>query len=125
MILTTHYMDEASYLCDRIVIVDKGKILAKGTLESLLNDYMSGEIIQFSTNQKFMSKNFPDRSSLKSHNFDPNQNRWQLVVDNLIDYLPELQKVVGAAGHEMTYLECRKMTLDDLFISMTGRHLDE
>ena len=125
MILTTHYMEEASYLCDRIVIMDSGNVLARGTLEELLTDHMAGEIIEFSINGAFTETDLPNHSRLKSHQFDSATGRWILVVDDLISYLPGLQKVIEVSGHEMTYLECRKLTLDDLFISMTGRHLDQ
>ena len=125
MILTSHYMEEASYLCERIVIMDSGKVLARGTLEELISDHMSGEIIEFSINGFLTKTDLPNHSTLVSHRYDQASGRWMLVVDDLIDYLPNLQKVIEKAGHSMTYLECRKMTLDDLFISMTGRHLDQ
>ena len=122
MILTSHYMEEASYLCDRIIIMDSGKVLARGTLEELLSEYMAGEIIEFSVNGNFTVEDLPNQSKLKSKELDQN-GRWILVVDDLINFLPSLQKAIENKGYQMTYLECRKMTLDDLFISMTGRHL--
>lgn len=122
MILTSHYMEEASYLCDRIVIMDSGKVLARGTLEELLSEFMAGEIIEFSVNGNFTAEDLPNLNKLKSQKLDET-GRWILVVDDLINYLPGLQKVIENRGYQMTYLECRKMTLDDLFISMTGRHL--
>jgi ABC-2 type transport system ATP-binding protein len=124
MILTTHYMEEASYLCDRIVIMDSGKVLARGTLEELLSDHMAGEVIEFSVNGTLFKEDLPNHDTLLNHQFDTATGRWLLVVEDLIRYLPELQAVVQDSNQEMTYLECRKMTLDDLFISMTGRHLD-
>jgi ABC-2 type transport system ATP-binding protein len=47
LILTTHYMEEAQYLCDRIVVLDRGEILADGTLEELLGAFATGELIEF------------------------------------------------------------------------------
>jgi ABC-2 type transport system ATP-binding protein len=52
LILTTHYMEEASFLCDEIVIMDHGKILATGTLEKLLCEHDKGEIIEFSIQER-------------------------------------------------------------------------
>ena len=118
-------MEEAAYLCDRIVIMDSGKVLARGTLEALLNDHMAGEIIEFSVNGALTETDLPNSDLLKSHQFDQATQRWVLVVEDLIEYLPQLQKVIEDSNHDMTYLVCRKMTLDDLFISMTGRHLDQ
>ena len=48
LILTTHYMEEAEYLCDRILIMNQGKFIAQGSLDSLLSEYQLGEIIEFS-----------------------------------------------------------------------------
>ena len=125
MILTTHYMEEASYLCERIIIVDKGKVLARGTLQDLLAEYKNGEIITFALDGTL------DKDALRQ--LDPrmgitlkeNNTQGELVVESLVDFLPRFLKFVEHSGRKLTSLECRKMTLDDLFISMTGRRLTE
>lgn len=123
MILTTHYMEEASYLCDRIIIMDKGQILARGTLDELLNDQNLGEIINFKVDRAIEIKDLPNHNHLNNATSDSDGLDWKLVVDDLIIYLPLLQESIIKSGREIISLECRKMTLDDLFISMTGRHL--
>ncbi len=125
MILTTHYMEEASYLCDRIVIIDHGKVLARGTLDELLTKYSAGEIIEFSVGGTFTEADFPAKQNIIKIKFDQNTSKWSLVVQDLVEYLPKLQHEFETKNVYLTSLECRKMTLDDLFIQMTGRRLDE
>lgn len=124
MILTTHYMEEASYLCDRIVIMDKGKVLARGTLDELLSAEKASEIIEFAVHGQWGETDLPSNHTLISSHFDEETGRWKLLVQDLVKYLPMLQSAIEDKGRELQFLECRKMTLDDLFIQMTGRHLD-
>ncbi len=125
MILTTHYMEEASYLCDRIVIIDHGKVLARGTLDELLTEYSAGEIIEFSVGSAFSEADFPAKQHIRHSKFEPNTAKWRLVVEDLVEYLPQLQREFESRNINLNSLECRKMTLDDLFVQMTGRRLDE
>jgi ABC-2 type transport system ATP-binding protein len=125
MILTTHYMEEASYLCDRIVIMDQGKVLARGSLDELLKKHLNGEIIEFTTVEQVEESTFGSNLGLIKATFLPESGAWRLVVEDLVDYLPYLQEKLKQEGHTMSSLECRKMTLDDLFINMTGRRLDD
>ena len=123
LILTTHYMEEAEYLCDRIVIIDNGKILAKGTLEELLSNCQSNEIIEvrFNGNPSFPMEKLP---GVLHVNFNQKTGLFTLEVGQIIETLPVLLKESEYRKIEITSLQCRKLTLDDLFTSMTGRHLN-
>ncbi len=125
MILTTHYMEEAAFLCDRIVIMDKGKVLARGTLDELLSNYMDGEVIEFSIHGSMTIEDLPNSGQIQKVNYTERSDKWRLVVDDLVTYLPQLQNSLDSLNLELVSLECRKMTLDDLFIQMTGRRLDD
>jgi ABC-2 type transport system ATP-binding protein len=125
MILTTHYMEEASYLCDRIIIMHKGKILAQGTLDELLSQYVSGEVIEFSVDKPIDQQRIPNSSEVRKIDFDPVAMKGEIVVENLVAYLPQFLELFNQNGTHLTALECRKMTLDDLFISLTGRQLSD
>lgn len=122
LILTTHYMEEAEYLCDRIIIMDKGKILAQGTLDELLSANKSKEIIEFSTNDLFSDQLFCGDDVYKMIR-DDNTGRVKLIVSSIVNQLPQFLKKVQENGIVLSNLECRKLTLDDLFISLTGKHL--
>ncbi|MFM7021797.1 MAG: ABC transporter ATP-binding protein [Flavobacteriales bacterium] len=125
MILTTHYMEEADYLCDRIIILDKGSVLAQGTLDELLSKNGSSEIIDFSVEGDNSNIQLPDGNGKKQLNYDAKNDKWQLLVDDIIAYLPFFLEEMKKQNKKIKTLECRKMTLDDLFIAMTGRRLNE
>jgi len=124
LILTTHYMEEAEFLCDRIIIMDKGRILAQGTLDELLSANNSKEIIEFSTNESFPNDFFCGDGVFRLA-WDDKTNSGKLIVKSIVEQLPVFLNRLKDNGIKLTQLECRKLTLDDLFISMTGKHLGD
>jgi ABC-2 type transport system ATP-binding protein len=125
LILTTHYMEEAEYLCDRILIMDKGQFLAEGTLAELITKHGEGDVIQFSLDQKLDAAEFEGLPGLRKMIWEVEGRKGKMVVLNIAETLPLLLHKVEKFNAKLTELECRKMTLDDLFITMTGRHLYE
>jgi len=125
MILTTHYMDEASFLCDKIVIMDKGKILAEGTLEELLTRNQSDEIIEFNLEGNPEDLNLKNITWLRKMNWDADRKKVTLFVTEILQALPQILEKTSSGKYKIMGLECRKMTLDDLFISLTGRRLND
>lgn len=124
LILTTHYMEEAEYLCDRILIMNQGKFIAQGSLESLLEEYQLGEIIEFTVNAKGKEFNLKKFAGLKEFKWDKESGKGQLVVQDIVKAMPILLDKIKKEKLKLENFECRKMTLDDLFLSMTGRRLD-
>lgn len=124
LLLTTHYMEEAEELCERIVVLFKGKILADGPLEQLLDQHASHEIIEF----KLKNKSAPLIAKLEKLNkvsyfhFNKATSAGVMHVDDAAAILPDFLKRVGRQNLES--FAARPLTLDDLFIKMTGRHLD-
>ncbi len=125
MILTTHYMEEAEFLCDRIVIMDHGKFIAQGTLAELVTGYSEGEIIEFTLEQALPEDPQTRLTGVKSILWDMPLKRGKMTVDSISKTLPQFVQYLTDQHIALTELECRKMTLDDLFISMTGRKLYE
>jgi ABC-2 type transport system ATP-binding protein len=123
MILTTHYMEEAEYLCDRIIIIDHGKILAKGKLNELLQACDKHEIIQVGISGP-PPFDFAQVTGVQKSSFNSKENDFLLEVKSIVETLPILLKKLEESKTEITELQCRTLTLDDLFISMTGRHLN-
>ncbi len=123
LILTTHYMEEAEYLCDRIMIMNQGKFIAEGTLDSLLKKNKMGERIEFSlkTNLKFEKFSF---KGLKKFSYDEKTKSGFLEVIDIVSTLPIFLKFLSSKKIKLENLICRKMTLDDLFLNLTGRRLD-
>ena len=125
MILTTHYMEEAAYLCDRIVILDKGKILADGTLNELLYSYDPGEVIAFQLSNPIPANSLYDIEGVKNVQWIEEGIKGMLTVDSISHTLPTLLNRVESSRNTITSFESRKKTLDDLFRTMTGRSLHE
>jgi ABC-2 type transport system ATP-binding protein len=121
MMLTTHYMEEADFLCERIIIMDKGNILAQGTVDELISKSNGGQIIEFSAEGNI--------SGLAEEGYkmekDEKDDKWKVTVKDIATDLPVFLDKLKQKGIKLKSLECRKMTLDDIFISMTGRKLTE
>jgi ABC-2 type transport system ATP-binding protein len=124
MILTTHYMEEAEVLCERILIMDKGKFIASGTLNELNAKHGEGDIIDitFNKNVALDENTLPGAKKIE---WMENNCRAKIYVDNIAGVLPSIIRTAQVANVNVLQLSSRKMTLDDLFISMTGRHLHE
>jgi ABC-2 type transport system ATP-binding protein len=124
MILTTHYMEEAEYLCERILIMDKGQFIAAGTLDELNARHGEGDLIEISFESDFdvSALKLPGIKKLK---WITGQSRAEIFVDSIAEVLPTVISAAKAKNIKVSELSSRKMTLDDLFISMTGRHLNE
>lgn len=125
LILTTHYMEEAERLCDRIVIIDGGKILGDGTLESLLDTFSRGEVITFEVDKKPSEEALDTIVGLQELSWIRDSAKGQLLVDDITQALPQFLEILKVEEVNLVELGSRKKTLDDLFIAMTGRRLHE
>ncbi|WP_078124517.1 ABC transporter ATP-binding protein [Leptospira alexanderi] len=125
MILTTHYMEEAEILCEKIIIMDHGRILDQGTLADLLGRTDSGEIIRFSMEDGSNPENLIPSEGMYKFFWDSAKSEARIHVSAITNYLPELIRTISVSGKKLSTLECHKKTLDDLFLSMTGRGLGE
>lgn len=102
--------------------MDKGEILAQGTLDQLLYANNSKEIIEFSTLNAIPESFFCGEGVYKLV-WDENTHNGKIIVKSIVNQLPIFLSKANDNGIVLTKLECRKITLDDLFISMTGKHL--
>jgi lipooligosaccharide transport system ATP-binding protein len=114
LILTTHYMDEAEQLCDRLVVMDHGKIAAEGTPRALIGRYSTPEVIEL----RFA----PGQQKIK----DLSPERMEVTADRLLVYSAdgdEFLRRVHQAGMEPVTELVRRSTLEDVFLYLTGRTL--
>ncbi len=124
LILTTHYMEEAEQLCDYIIIIDNGKILLEGTREVLLNSD-DKKIIEFTPEGGESEINeLVKNNSHFEINWDENIRKGAITIDNLETELPEFLTYLKSKNIQLKNFESRRKTLDDLFTSLTGRHLN-
>ena len=150
VLLTTHYMDEAERLCDRLAIVDHGEIIAEGTPSDLIDRLGGHHVVEFQVS-KNASKNASNNASknanadngdLGNDNLDnDNLDRWRslpsvesvrredssvcLSVREPHLTIPALLDVVADDGHQLEHLSTRQASLEDVFVKLTGRHLRE
>lgn len=122
--LTTHYMDEADQLSDAIYIMDKGKIIANGTSESLKNSLGKDMIYIETDNDEETTRIIKDVEEIK----DVRSSSKGLVVSLKKEgsrFMPKLIEKIRKEGIEIESINLKKPTLDDVFIQFTGRGLRE
>jgi ABC-2 type transport system ATP-binding protein len=105
--------------------MDKGKVLAGGTLNELLSGYNSGEIIEFIPEDINNRPDFAGVDGIRNVEWDVQAGRCRLTIDSIVQTLPAFLKYTSSVRYGLQSLECRKMTLEDLFVGMTGRKLSD
>lgn len=116
VLLTTHYMDEAARLCDRLMIVDQGKILVQGSPAQLIRDHIGAEIIEVAAPSADL-RAFINRSGVTHED----------LGHRLIVYLSSGEDFYHTLSREFCRSGCilRPATLEDVFLRLTGRELRE
>ena len=117
ILLTTHYMEEAEELCDRLVIMDGGKIIAEGKPRDLIQQHIKGDVLEITTDEDVTS--YLARNHDQLH-FERVENKIHVFSQD-----PErlLRELVSKYRIESTLV--RKATLEDVFLELTGRGLRE
>jgi len=118
IILTTHYMDEADYLCDRIAIVDRGKIVALDTPENLKN-VMGGDVIMLETQEAEKLKGLLNGDWLKESK--ASEGRLMVTAASGEKHVPKIMDTARDNGIAISSVSVKKPTLEDVFIFYTGR----
>ena len=117
IILTTHYMDEAEVLCDRILIIDKGKIIEDGTPANLVKKHIGEDVLELDYDEKLLptlKEAFPDARIEKL------SERMQIFTDKPHGVFEGFLK-----DHPIQNVTLRKANLEDVFLKLTGRGLRE
>jgi len=141
IILTTHYMEEADYLCNRVGIIDKGKIIALDS-PSRLKESLGGEIIRLipkksnagatmekgSINQKdyinYIREAMRQCQFVKKIEFDNEDERTIMIyVDDASRGLPKILRILNSLAIEVESVDFKSPTLNDVFLSFTGKHI--
>ncbi len=127
IVLTTHYMDEAERLCDRVAIVDRGKRIALGTPSELIDQIGGHHLVEVSTTPSLPADAFSGLRGVRAVRPQANggDGGVALSIDEPHVTLPALIAMLGQRGAEPTRLVSRTATLDDVFLLLTGRNLRE
>ena len=124
--LTTHYLEEADALCDRLAIIDHGKIVAEGTSDQL-KQKVAGDVVTIGVNGSGASvlglvEAMP---FVREASHDEETGLVRLYVDRGETAVPQLLRSLDAAGFAPTSISLNKPSLDDVFLRQTGRSLRE
>jgi lipooligosaccharide transport system ATP-binding protein len=120
LVITTHFMDEAEQLCERLIVIDRGKIMAEGSPSDLIKQYSSKEVLEVrfgSENNEVIADQLRDKCE-----------RLEVLPDRILMYAEDaehaLEEIMRANMHPKTSL-VRRSSLEDVFLRLTGRTLIE
>jgi len=122
-VLTTHYMDEAQVLCDRIAIMDQGNLIALDTPSGLIKSLESDSAVEFQYEGNLLTQELEQLDGVKQ--VGKHKDTYVLYTDNLQETLITLIQFTSEKQIQLTNLQTRTSTLEDVFIHMTGRSLRE
>ena len=132
IILTTHYMEEAERLCDRVAIMDHGRVIALGTPQQLIATVGGEDIVEFAVTHSAPGSSEQVRgvvdaaqltaiAGVQSHRVDAGLH--QLSVSELHTTVPRIFAALAAEGLHMSEFRTHSATLEDVFVRLTGRNL--
>ena len=120
LVITTHFMDEAEQLCERLIVMDRGKIMAEGSPADLIKRYSSKEVLEL----RFGSENNQTVADKLQNKCD----RIEILPDRILMYAEDaehvLEEIMRDGMHPRTSL-VRRSSLEDVFLRLTGRSLIE
>ena len=123
--ITTHYMDEAEQLCDRLVVMDQAKIVAEGSPRQLIDRYVTREVLELRFRR---TEDETDDSAHISNRLDGLADRVEQLPDRVLVYTADGEAAAAAAyerGLRPVSVLVRRASLEDVFLSLTGRSLVE
>ncbi len=125
VLLTTHYMEEAARLCNRVAIVDHGRTIAQGTPRELIASLGAEHVVEFSVDDASAAAlaeaalaSLPSVQGVAVDN-----GSWRLTVREVHRAVPALLAALAERGAEPTHLTTHNATLEDVFMALTGRSL--
>ncbi len=125
VLLTTHYMEEAARLCDRVAVVDHGKVIALGTPRELIASLGAEHVVEFAVGE--VASAVIDVGILRAlpsvEDVARDGGSWRLTVREVHRAVPALLTALAERGAEPTDLSTHHATLEDVFMALTGRRL--
>ena len=119
LVLTTHYMEEAEQLCDRLVIMDRGKIVAEGTPRALIEAHVSSHVVEVKLGDGAAARE-------AARELEAGADRVEALQDRLLLYTKDSEGLIARAAHKLPECQAtaRRATLEDVFLKITGRQLE-
>ncbi|HEY1209959.1 MAG TPA: DUF4162 domain-containing protein, partial [Terracidiphilus sp.] len=125
ILLTTHYMDEAERLCNRIAIIDHGRAIASGSPTELVEELGGHQIVEFDAtgNDPVATELWRSLPGVEAVHVE--DARVMLSVRETHETIPALLAALQKRGSHLLHLTTRHASLEDVFVHLTGRHLRE
>ena len=125
IVLTTHNMDEADRLADRVAIIDYGKLLLLDTPQNLKKTIGEGDILEigFDNSSENTINQFVDKVSSFSQNIIKGSNYLLIKNRDVFEHIAAIKSIATTVGLKITEIKLRENTLEDVFIHLTGRNL--
>ena len=119
ILLTTHYIEEAELLCDKVAIIDSGKVISKGSPKELIGkDSVSGITV-------FLSDVFDDsEKALDNFTYNKEDKRLHFTTQDPENDMPKIIKILSASGAHIQRIETDKASLEDVFLNLTGKGIN-
>jgi len=119
ILLTTHYIEEAELLCDKVAIIDSGKVISKGSPKELIGkDSVSGITV-------FLSDVFDDSEKvLDNFTYNKEDKRLHFTTQDPESDMPKIIKILSASGAHIQRIETDKASLEDVFLNLTGKGIN-
>ena len=125
VLLTTHYMDEAERLCDRLAIIDHGQIIAAGTPAELIARLTGHHVVEFAVSHPPSDDGHAWRKLPGVQSVRAEDGLYCMQVNEPAETIPALLAEVQRQQAELVHLTTRQASLEDVFVQLTGRHLRE
>jgi ABC-2 type transport system ATP-binding protein len=123
VLLTTHYMEEAERLCDRVAVIDHGRIIALGSPRELIATLGADHVVEFAVENgvAVADEQYMALPQVRAVSHDGGKIR--LTASHVHRVVPELMRLLERCGAELGELTTHHATLEDVFLALTGRHL--
>jgi ABC-2 type transport system ATP-binding protein len=125
ILITTHYIEEAERLCDRVAIVDAGKIIELGTPREIQGRVLGQTLVEIKTDLPMPFENLPEKIRQLKYTTGENDCVLSVQSDEPAALIVDLVKWIDAGGLKLVDIHMKRPTLEDVFIELTGKKLRE
>lgn len=125
ILITTHYIEEAERLCDRVAIIDAGKIIEQGTPRDIQRRVLGHTVVEVTTDNALPVDTLPERLREEKFQLSTDGRSLSMQSENPASLIVELVKWIDGNGLHLVDIHMKRPTLEDVFIELTGKNLRE
>ena len=125
ILITTHYIEEAERLCDRVAFIDNGKIIELGTPREIQQRVIGHSLVEISTNLPMQVDHLPEKLRNEKYTVGDEGRTLSMKTENPAPAIAELVKWIDLEGLQLVDIHLKRPTLEDVFIELTGKKLRE